>query len=238
MNRRIAPLAAVLAAVAAFAVPATAAAGDCRLIRGADTADTADDVQVCQQDTWVHRATHPVGNVGEVSGFPSWDTTKPTASYQAGAGGGALGSSVTDIPLSGDAHHGAHWEGSFTGPIDNMAVSVYFIMPSGTLGSHGLTPYLEIDGEAIWPGGGQVDTLVTPVSDGVAVAQFAFVDMYAAMAAVGLDTAPDAEHDITLTMSPFYFGDDGAYVWDAAEVPSGIVFNTDKLNAFTQVDVF
>ena len=238
MNRWIAPLVAILAAVAAFAVPAAAADGDCRLIRGADTADTADDVQVCRQDTWVHRATHPVGNLGEVTGFPSWDTTKPTASYQSGAGGGAFGSSVTDIQLSGDAHHGAHWEGSFTGPVDNMAVSLYFIMPSGTLGSHGLTPYLEIDGIQIWAGGAEVDTMVTQVSDGVAVAQFAFVDVYAAMTAAGLDTAPDAEHDITLTMSPFYFGDDGAYVWDAAEVPSGIVFNMEKPNAFAPVDVF
>ena len=238
MRRKALMFATALAAMTALAVPAVGADGDCRLIRGAATPETDDDVEVCRQDTWVHRATHPVGNIGEATGYPRWDTTKPTASYQAGAGGGALGTSVTDILLTGDPHHGAHWEGSFTGPIDNLAISVYLIMPNGALGVHGLTPYLEIDGVEIYPGSEVVDPAVTVVSDGVALAQFAFVDVYAAMAAFGLDVAPDAEHDVAITMSPFYFGDDGAYVWDAAEVPSGIIFNLEQLSFYTPVDVF
>lgn len=237
----------LIVALVALLATGTAALGadapaSCRLIAGADTTDTADDVEVCRLDTWVHRAETPAGNLGEVTGtYPSWDTTEPTASYQSGAGGGALGSSVTDVVLGGEPVHGAHWEGTFTGNIDNLAVSVYAIMPNPAAGlGHGLRPFLEIDGMSMWAPEDPVDVATIPVSDGLALVTFAFTNVHKAMETSGLEVGPDVTHDIALTVSPWYWGDDGAYVWDAAEVPSGIIFNVEPkpLRAYTTIPIF
>src|SRR5688572_27465302 len=87
--RRVATLSLpVLFAATLIAPAASAASGDCRLIRGTSTpSDTTDDVSVCRHDVWIHRAATPVGNLAGVGAdaSPFWNTTKPTSSMQQGA---------------------------------------------------------------------------------------------------------------------------------------------------------
>jgi hypothetical protein len=36
-------------------------------------------------------------------------------------------------------------------------------------------------------------------------------------------------------MSPFYFGDDGIYIWDTADVPSDIVVDAEPLTGCARI---
>lgn len=238
----------VLAGLAALALvaaaPAPADSSSCRLIRGADTPeDTADDVEVCREDVWFHRAQTPVGNVDAtvLEANPTFDTTEPQTSVTGGAGGAYASNSVADLAEPEGATHTITYEGTFTGNIDNLAVTQYVFLPAApATDTHGMHLWLYVDNTS-FPITEQApaDVRFTQVSRGLYRLDFAFTGIYDLMKAFQLDTDQDIEHTVQLKIASWYFGDEGTYVYDASEVPSGMVFNIepDKLGGYTTIPV-
>ena len=227
----------MLSATAAFA-----ASGDCRLIRGADTpTDTSDDVSICRQDVWFHQAESKAGNAAAFGQgtYPSWNTTAPTASVQSGAGGGYLAAAVIGQNVARDDSRGVPtFKGSFTGTLDNLGVTLFLFNNARTAEpTQAVWLQLNIDGETVYQTGDTADrTPIVPGSDVTLRTDFAFTNLHNAMAAKGLDTAPDAVHDVELIVSQWFSVNDNAvYVYDTSEVPSGMVFNLEAapLKAFS-----
>lgn len=190
---------------------------DCRLVDIADTPDDpADDVTLCEQQLFVRAGDAPLSNAASAV----FSTEAPSAVPVGGAG---LGASVTDIVVQGDPAHGLEVNGTFTGAVDTIDVEVYLLMPNGALGGHGTTPTVELDGFDV--AGQQIDTTVTPGPNDTAVATFRIQGVLQLWGLLGYDHDPSMEHTLRLNLSPFYFGDDGAYLYDGTDVPSNVVLN-------------
>lgn len=231
LPRRLAPpvrrltaalLTSLLAASAVAFAPAvdedgaTVAEG-CRLADIAGTPeDPADDVTICEQQLFVRAGDAPLSNAASAV----FSTEAPSAAPVGGAG---LGTSVTDIAAQGEPQHGLEVNGTFTGPVDTIDVEVYLLMPNGALGSHGTTPTVELDGFDV--AGSQIDATVTPGPNNTAVATFRITGVLELWGLLGYDYDPSVEHTLRLNLSPFYFGDDGAYLYDGTDVPSNVVLN-------------
>lgn len=219
---------------------ALAANGDCRLIRGADTPlDPTDDVSVCRQDVWVHASDSKVGNLAE--GFATFNTTKPTASYTTGAGAAFVANEFTQIVLApDDPTHTLRMTGTFTGHIDNLAAEVYLLTPSGqAFSEYGLIATLTIDGTNLYTSdfveGNSAN--MTPAGDVAYKFKVAFTNLYEAMLSNGIDGS--GTHTVDLGVAPYFFGDDAIYVYDAAEIPTGIIFNLEKsaLGTYSEIQL-
>jgi len=235
--------------IPAFVIPlvlvggsALAADGDCRLIRGANTPeDPTDDVEVCRQDTWFHLTGSKVGNLAATGNqdFATFDTTKPTASVQSGAGGGHLANEFTQYVLAqDDPAHSAWFEGTFNGKIDNLAVELYlFTGQNLILGSYGLLTTLIVDGNTLYQSDFVAGDVANLSSGGDAVQKinFAFTNVYDTLLAHGLAGAD--QHTVQLSVSPYFIGDDAIYVYDTSEVPSGMIFNLEPagLGTYSQI---
>lgn len=230
---RITRLLLIAMAVLMASTAALAAPGECHLVRGADTADVADDVSVCQEDVWIHQADTKAGNLpafAEPAGaFPSWDTNAPTESVQAGAGGGFLAAAPYNQNVDRtDPKAAPTFRGTFTGPLDNMGVTLYLFAPGRQIDpTQAVHLTLNIDGEMVYQTGGEADrTPLQPAGDAVLKTDFAFTNIYNAMERAGLDTSPEAVHDVELIVSQWFSVNDNAvYVYDTTEVPAGIQFN-------------
>ena len=233
---RIVPVSLILLALAGSS--ALAANGDCRLIRGAATPDPADDVRVCRQDTWIHQAATKFGNApayGIPNGgteYPSWNTTAPTESVQAGAGGGYLSlaaySQNTDYT---DPKGAVTFRGSFTGNLDNIAAKLFLFSPARQAdATQAVSMRLTIDGTVIYQTADAADrTPLSPGGDAVLQTTFAFIDLYKAMGDAGLELGEAVTHSIELTIGNWFTVNDNAlYVYDTTEVPAGLIFNLDS----------
>lgn len=238
-----------LAAVALLAglVPGPALAQEaeplpegCRLIRGAETPeDLTDDVSVCRQDVWFHQASTKAGNLAAFGqdDFPSWDGDEPTGSYTTGSGGGYLGTSAFHQTAEAwDPRGTATFEGTFTGHLDTLAVTMYLFPPAKMVEEQqtgGPVPFptdfrLLLDGEWLWETSGDVNM----VTDGQAVKRidFALTNIYEGIESNGV-TPTDGEHTLRLSVHGTGLATAGAvFVYDAAEVPSGMVFNIEPEN--------
>lgn len=191
--------------------------GDCRLVDIADTLeDPADDVTLCEQQLYVRAGDAPLSNAASAV----FSTEAPSAMPVGGAG---LGGSVTDIAAQGEPQHGLEVNGTFTGAVDTIDVEVYLLMPNGAQGGHGTTPTVELDGFDV--GGELIDTTVTPGPNNTAVATFRIENVLKLWGLLGYDYDPSIEHTLRLNLSPYYFGDDGAYLYDGTDVPSNVVLN-------------
>lgn len=181
------------------------------------TEDPEDEVVLCEQQLFVRAGDTPVSNATSAV----FSTQAPSAAPVGGAG---LGGSITDIAAQGDPAHGLEVNGTFTGAVDSITIEVHVLMPNGALGSHGATPTIELDGFNV--GGGEVSAAVEPGAlPGTAVATFQVDDLLTLWDALGYDYDHTVEHSIRLNLSPFFFGDDGAYLYDGTDVPSNVVLN-------------
>jgi hypothetical protein len=218
----------------------------CRLIRGAGTpADPTDDVQVCRQDVWLHQASTKLGNLsgqGQDT-VPSWNTTKPTASVQSGAGAGYATVRLLDIVEPYNRTYRPTFEGKFTGTLDNLAATLYISSPiyQATSTAWPMGVRVNIDGETVFEEmdiGEEIDVPQKPAGN-LRKIEFAFTNLYSAMESVGLDLSPTKEHTIELSPIQLYWGDGHTVVfYDAAEAPSGLIFNLEPtlLKPYTQID--
>lgn len=216
-------LSALVATAAVAMAPATtedepAVDEDCRLVDIADTPDDpADDITLCEQQLFVRAGDAPLSNAASAV----FSTQAPSAVPVGGAG---LGGSVTDIVVQGEPEHGLEVNGTFTGAVDTIDVEVYLLMPAGTaFGSHGTTPVVELDGFDV--AGELIDTTVAPGPNNTAVATFRIDGLLDLWGLLGFSYDQSVEHTLRLNLSPFYVGDDGAYLYDGTDVPSNVVLN-------------
>ena len=233
-------------AILSVALPAAAdEPAECRLIRGAATPeDLTDDVEVCRQDVWLHKAEMPVGNAvatGSVAA-PSWDTTEPEGEFQ--DAGVYLASSEADIFVDeGNPATRATFEGSFTGILDTLRFSLYLRSPynENSTGTLGATVHLSVDGEVLHDNydSAAIDLPMTAVGDYFRV-DGAFLNIYEYMKLLAMDLDPETEHTVKIGIVGWFFpAYESAFLYDAAPVPSGLVFNADptKLGGAVKIDV-
>lgn len=191
-----------------------------------------------EQQVYFHQADTKFGNAGALGygSLPSWNTTAP-ASVTTGSGGGYLGNIASEIVL-GDhtAESGPTFEGTFTGPVDTIAVDLYaFANPADA--KQGLRVQILVDGEMVHEDGDAFDVPFKPGGQAARQLNFAVTGINGVMQAYGLDTSAEKEHTVRVNVVPFFVGDDAVYVYDAAEAPSGILFNAaaEKLSKYVVV---
>lgn len=183
----------------------------------ATTDDPDDDVVLCEQQLFVRAGDAPVSNATSA-------VFSPQAPSAAPVGGAGLGGSVTDIAAQGDPAHGLEVSGTFTGAVDSVTIEAYVLMPNGAAGSHGATPVVELDGFDV--AGSQLDaTVEAGTQPGTALVTFELTDLLGLWDALGYDYDHTVEHTLRVNLSPFYIGDDGAYLYDGTDVPTNVVLN-------------
>jgi hypothetical protein len=232
-----------LAAVAALATPALAAHG------GVHPSFRSESVYFhCTGPTKVQNVNHQLG-----SGAPSWNTTAPTQSYTQGAGCGTLDNFL--YLEDSESIYDASFRGTFTGNLRNLTIRLHNLLLGRvrTADSTPLAIRLLIDGEHYissapgQPYGSLVEVSPVPSSTGATeLLEFSIAGLGSAtevkdsqgnvidVKTTGLATEDGdgaAEHEIVLIVTPFYTPYNNAFVWDAAEIASGITFNPPTLAA-------
>ena len=241
----LAVLLSMLVAAPAFAQEPAPPGGGCRLIRGADTVDDpSDDVSVCRQDVWFHRATTPVANLAGTGqdSVPTWNTTKPTGTFGS-SGAIHVNAAIYDILVSQDPTGRAIFRGSFTGPIDALAFQLFLRAPvyEASGDAWPAVAKLSIDGEVLHDNfdPGAIE-LPLKEANGFRRIDGVFTNVYDAMAGLQLDLSPTKVHQVQVEFVPWYFGDSHTVVFfDSAEVPSGLIFNLEPgaMSGFTKIDL-
>jgi hypothetical protein len=125
-----------------------------------------------------------------------------------------------------DPATGALFTGSYTGDIDNLAVTMYLFSPGRTQDTGWYAGIdLVVDGK----------TLVTADVDGVPLTSggnavqkidFTVANVHRAITRAGLETGPDVEHDVELFISSYAIaGTTAVLVYGTTEAPSSMTFN-------------
>src|SRR5687768_7842927 len=106
----------LIALVLAVAAPSLAQGSTC-YYKAFDEAGNPVGPAYCTQQVWFHQGQTKAGNLGATgqTAYPSWNTTKPTASVTSGAGGGYL-TNGAQWQMQGTKNEatGATFVGSFT----------------------------------------------------------------------------------------------------------------------------
>lgn len=217
-----------LAAGAALAAPAGAEANCYTKV--------VDGPEFCSQQVWFTPAETKVGNLGatDASGFPSWSTEAPKQSVAAGAGGGyaTVGAGRQQNGTS-DPTTGARFEGTFTGELDNLAVTMYLFAP-GRQEEAGYPGYfagidLVVDGVVLK----NVDVDGIPLTSGGNAVQkidFAADKLREAMVKAEIPTGPEVEHQVQLYITSYSLVTSTALlVYGTTEAPSSMTFNVADL---------
>jgi hypothetical protein len=204
--------------------------------------DTDEEPVLCESQVFFKPADTKVGNLAGqgLDGTPTWDDQAPTDSVATGAGGGYAtfrAGELFDVP--GDPTYKPTFQGTFTGPLDTLAVDLYLFSPvyqrTGT--EFPLLVSVKIDGKIIaFHDSEEIDTPIQPGGDAAALIRFALTDLYEVMERRGLDLSHDAEHTMEISATARYFGDgNSVFVYDTTEVPSGMTFNATDLEGYTLV---
>lgn len=228
-----------IALVALTAVPAAATHG------GIHPTFRSENVYFhCTGPTKVHTVNWQLG-----SGPVPWNTTPPTQSYTAGAGCGGLDTFLYHTDT--DNIYDATFRGTFTGNLRNLTVRLHNLLIGRvrTIDATSLAVRLLIDGEHYLPlgigYGSQVDVIPVPSSTGATeLLEFSITDIGTVkevkdpqgnvidVLTTGVakeDGDGATEHEVVLQVTPFYTPPSNAFVWDAAEIASGLTFNPPTL---------
>lgn len=178
------------------------------------------------------------------SGPATWDTNAPTQSFTQGAGCG----SVDTFFYNPDSEnlYDAVFKGTVTGNLRDLTVRLHNLV-LGRVRSTTTTPLgvrLLVDGQPYLAGeawGERVDVTPVPSSTGATeLLEFSITDLGSAteikdgqgnvvdVQTTGLATEDGdgtVPREIVLTITPFFTPYNNAFVWDATEIPSGIVIN-------------
>jgi hypothetical protein len=191
------------------------------------------------QQAWFHCAATKVGNVGAVGaatgGLPSWDTTRPTASVQSGAGCGS-----TNTPgFSGAGHAGLYdtvFAGTFTGNLRSMALELHSIY-AGTGradGNVGVAVEVAVDGVIykVTATPAVVRVKAEPSATKLSEKVVFTLTGFPVFDDKNRDRIPDegpgtTQRAITIKVRHGFIDANplGAFVYDTTEVPSGVTFN-------------
>lgn len=229
MRKTIGGAALAVLATAAVAVPAQAASGDCQelMTYAYDAPPTPTGVFACRQDDWFHQSDQRLSN--RASTVPSWDATAPASDFQSA---GAAYAALRPIDMfQSDASTRPTFSGTFTGVLDNIALSVYTTGPYAVLGEgSALYTKLVVDGKTVWENAAAEDPEVTPgaevVDDHTTIMRFAWTGLAARLQALHKANTDTTKHTITLSFVNKYYGDSNfVMLYDATEYPSGLVFN-------------
>ncbi|MDQ3991770.1 MAG: hypothetical protein M3245_05620 [Actinomycetota bacterium] len=229
----IVPLGLLMTAQAAMAAP-----GDCRLIAGADTPDDpTDDVEVCELQTYFHRAGSAVANTGS-GGYPTFNDQAPTQTSAAAY------VTVLGRVLAYSPQYRPTFTGTFTGNIDTLRVDSYVSSPvyQGVGIGYPLIFELTIDDAPVVlenpAAGSERDIPMAPTGEtGVGRMSFGISNLYEAMKRNGIQTGPDTQHTVRIWMTALYYGDGNSVHWfDSVSRPGGIYFNPSDLTGLEVYD--
>jgi hypothetical protein len=185
-----------------------------------------------ETETFLHcNGATKVGNVHATldGNRVAFDTTKPTASYTTGAGCGTV-----DTFFGGTTDNNPIYDfpirGTFTGNIDNITIRFWAIdfTASRALEEFTVDLHLVIDGVPILAR--NADGTATPAHAPTISSETGISRLYeVTVTKVGLNSLTDhtQEHEIELTAYTKYVDGSGGLVWvyDAAEIDSGLVIN-------------
>jgi hypothetical protein len=168
--------------------------------------------------------------------LPSWNTTAPTQSVQAGAGCGWADTSALRSPQAGDSPHDGAWKGSYTGNLSTLTARLHSISagPGRAGGAQTFNATLTVDGVSMFgyaaDGRAQRAAIqVTPVvssTQASALYEFSITNLPFVLEE-GDGTTP---HEIILNVAASSEPLMG-WVYDTTEVPSGMTFNPATLAA-------
>jgi hypothetical protein len=206
------------------------------LVLGATSgASAADCESACRQEVWLHRGDAALGNAAT----PSWSTEKPTASVAAGAGGAYVSARAVDLFVPRNRAARPTFAGAFTGRLDTLAVTLYAVAPTADAVWNELrvVTRLTVDDAVVYDEPSTVvEVPFAPGANRVGTVRFAFTGIAQALEVLDKGNAPDTAHAVTLEVIPRLYTDDAVVLYDAAEVPSGIVFNEQALDRFVRID--
>ena len=209
---------AVLCAMVLFAAPASAGVDP---VTGEWTPDYVESPVYlhCTGDT-------KVGNLHSIADgmTVSWDANKPTASYQSGAGCG-----TADTALTGTSDHNPIYDftvaGFYTGNIDTVTLRLWAIEGIGrAFDEFTVELHVKIDGEDVITR--ETPANAVPIASSTGAARLYEVTITGVDLSSQLDST--AEHEVVATVYPIFADGTGggvAWVYDAAEIDSGLVFN-------------
>jgi len=182
--------------------------------------------------TFKEQATylHCVGaNKVQNNDFPTpFDATPPSGSYQGGAGCGFLdsGALINTGPGGGQGDLGT--AGTSVGNLKNLTFEVHLLGQtnySAILNTVDLGVWLLIDGETYLAEGTQVSGIPLQASSTGASQKLEFTVTNLDDTLATEDGDGTQEREIQLTIGLWFGDENGSWVWDATEIPSGITFN-------------
>lgn len=153
-----------------------------------------------------------------------WDDTRPTGSYRNGAGCGTLDTAVIGAQPQNQFYDLA-LSGTFTGNLKDLTVRLWGVDLAGSRSTDGWTLRIAVtvDGRERLPLTTRVDApMVGASTDPARLLEFTVTD---------LDLLSEAdhmgEHTIDITVAAVFLDGSGIVHWlyDAADVDSGLVFN-------------
>ena len=183
----------------------------------------------CTQEVWFHQAQTKAGNLAATgqAAYPGWNTTKPTASVTSGAGGGYLTNGAQwQLQSTKNEATGATFVGSFTGAMDNIAVTMYMLAPGKQQDpSYSLGVVMEVDGKVVGTVS-SADAPLRPEGSAALRTDFVLTEIPMAMQTAGITTGDGVAHAIKLYITAYPIATTtGVFVYDTSEVPSGMTFN-------------
>lgn len=173
--------------------------------------------------------TTKVDNVNQRLGddTPTWSTTAPTESVQAGAGCGAADTGFAATAGPAAVGEDATWSGTFTGNLDTIRIEGHVLANPGTQLCGGVTVRgsVTIDGTTVSFSALEATTATSSTGASASV-QFAVTGIDLVDAQDGPGTVA---HDISLTVGGNFVDCDNVleWVWGTTEVPAGLEFNDD-----------
>jgi hypothetical protein len=215
-----------LAAGAVLAAPAGAGSTCFTLVE--------DGPQFCEQKVWfAPSGSDKAGNAAAVGAgtYPTWSTAEPKQSVAAGAGGGYVTMGAQrQVNSVSDPATGGLFKGSFTGDLENLAVTMYLFSPArdSAAGWYGGVDVV-VDGKTVRT----ADAEGIPLSSGGNAVQkidFAVDKLNRDIVKAGLKTGPDVVHDVELFVTAYTLvSTTSVLVYGTTEAPSSMTFNVSDL---------
>lgn len=213
---------------------APAAVGDCTTTDDPRSTDPEVTIELCESQAWFTSANPAkADNLASVgaSDFPTWDDSEP-ASVTTGSGAGFLGQYQTSLLTGPDQTSGVTYVGQVDGALDAIAVEQYIFTGAQEInGTYGIVLTVEANGRTVYASD-FVEGDFAPIEaggDAVKVFRFAVTDLLIEAGAF------EGTQDLTIGITPYFVGDEGIFVYDAAEAPSNIRFNPTDLGGYGKI---